>query len=1588
LNGHAIQRLLFDLDVASQARAENVQDRVSLLCRASLFSVIETCLADHAPSGVVVAFDRIVLDLGPVREERMEEELTEKVRQALRAFLAAYKVPGGEGGLSEGGEVVPVVLHRLRLLETFLQRGAFPWSADATASDPDALLVASIEEQPEAVRQRVRMLGRRARVRQRLAHQFAASTLQRLVGLLDPAHQDLIVAYVQDLQDVQRQAVLVPGREFSETLWEAVLAYLLVEQGRLFDPRAFVRYLLGRIAGRYRRAYGDLLDVWTRRVQSQGQPAASRYRLPSILLSLREEDLTGLHPSMPRAVPSLVAASRQGVYSDLDVLAFFLRYGTWPPWAEPPPAGMAEDWLLGLLAEAPASMVTLLKTQGRQASVRRRLVETWEASVLAQLIERIEPREAPFILASITRIQEALLHGEGVRGEDRSRVPQVVWESALTLLLGESGSAFGDHPFVRGLLRLVAMRYGVSAEVLLAAGAGADPVGATAASRRLVAVLEALRASSTTGLGALVASPEEAASPEETDAGDWERTEADRVRQHLLYGVLPGALPADARYARGDWLGRIDEALLREILYEIGPRAGVVKRIVARWPPAAFRRLIALLAPAEAASILGYLRSVQLARKKGGVIREQASVFRRQLRAYTLAYLLRDRDARVSVPALIEATLKAVAARYKTAYERVLAAWGAGLADAELAAVYRHLEQAAARHPLPGFYAGPVVEPAFAATYAEADVIRYYVQFGSIPAWGRVPSQALLRAVLLRLVEPMTEEALQAWIREQGQGSAFGNRLLRLVPETLRSRVQRALRAVRRQEEASQIVVSAVDKAAEESEVVDSAVGTVTSESEVVVSEADAEAREGDAGSAEGNAVASAVDAVASEEAGVLLEAGSDASEAEGPAPASETDGEAATDADAAPPTRILDEASTAVGRADLLVYFLRHGVVPWWGRSLAQQGFGAWFAARLDEAADPWLPALQAVAERPEAVERLVRYLPEETLARLLVIVTPAYAGFVRTYLLAGEALSRLDSLTAARRLVVRPLQWQVVLARLLDRHAPAFRIGDFLADVGRRWAARLGLRYDDLLGAMTTVARAAAATEVRFVPLVEALAAEQASAVSGDVATEDPVTAAAEAMPTGKRVEVPTALGRGEAVPSASSDSEAQDAASAASGEARAGGAEGADAEEATGAPAPFEPAPRETGPAALDLEPASTEADTLHLARYFLQYGVFPPEAPVQDGEALEAALLDAMQQEPERFRRWLLPALQDSYLRQRMADAFSQPLFQAVLRLLIPEAAATVFGYLSELHPLLDSVLTSIASETWMARSREGMLRGVLEQAAQAFDSYRYVKDLLVGLAQAEQETYAHLVRRLQAEAERREGAPTTGLQHLLDRLERDAVAEAPVTEAPIPEALSSEASIREALTAEAPVSGGLPYRAAEAPDAVPEGEPFYVSNAGMVLLWPFLFRYFDQLEMLAEGVFRDEETAHRAVHLMQYLVSGQTDAPEYHLMLNKVLCGVHTAQPLVRRIAVTEAERALSESLLYGVTQNWPKLKNTSIEGLREAFLQREGRLLRKPDRWLLQVEARAYDMLLDYLPWTISTIRLAWMENPLFVTWR
>lgn len=173
---------------------------------------------------------------------------------------------------------------------------------------------------------------------------------------------------------------------------------------------------------------------------------------------------------------------------------------------------------------------------------------------------------------------------------------------------------------------------------------------------------------------------------------------------------------------------------------------------------------------------------------------------------------------------------------------------------------------------------------------------------------------------------------------------------------------------------------------------------------------------------------------------------------------------------------------------------------------------------------------------------------------------------------------------------------------------------------------------------------------------------------------------------------------------------------------------------------------------------------------------------------------------------------------------------------------------------------------------------------------------------------------------------------------------------------------------------------------ETTETVPE-EKFAIHTAGTVLLGPYFKQFFTHLNLLQQGEWKDSMSQYKAIHLIKYMATGQLMCAEHTLVLEKLLCGMDITAPLPKEIILSEEEKEEAALLLKAVIGNWEKLKNTSVDGLRETFLKRDGMLTKKENGWLLQVERKTVDVLLDSIPWSFATLAFSWNNYIIFTEW-
>ncbi len=173
----------------------------------------------------------------------------------------------------------------------------------------------------------------------------------------------------------------------------------------------------------------------------------------------------------------------------------------------------------------------------------------------------------------------------------------------------------------------------------------------------------------------------------------------------------------------------------------------------------------------------------------------------------------------------------------------------------------------------------------------------------------------------------------------------------------------------------------------------------------------------------------------------------------------------------------------------------------------------------------------------------------------------------------------------------------------------------------------------------------------------------------------------------------------------------------------------------------------------------------------------------------------------------------------------------------------------------------------------------------------------------------------------------------------------------------------------------------------------EKEPQYISilNAGLALLSPWFVRLFTMVNLLDKEKrgFKSEQAKIRGVFILQRLASpDRHEWRESELAFNRILVGLPFSTPIPTELELYREEVEAIESMLAGVKAYWKVLANTSVEGFQSSFIARKGHIEKRENSWLLRVEPRSYDMLLDSLTWSYTPIRLPWLKEWIDVIWR
>jgi hypothetical protein len=1486
-------------------------------------------------------------------------------------------------------------------LARFLEWGVLPWSGpSATGETVESELLSSLASDADQVCAMVRSLGEMATVRKRIAVQFSETVVQRLIGELDPVNATWMLLCTKQLRLLHRQKPLIAieDRTFGELLSELTLEYLSERHWHALDEVSFLRFLLLRLAYRQKVGYEVLLaDLALRRSpdSNQSHPAGEidpQSRLSATIATLLDTDLLGIRNRLAHAPRFAVRAEFRHLYCDLDVLAYWIRWRKLPEWS-------ADDHPRDVLES------------------------------LEPLFELLPPDCSPDCVA------------EAGIGHDRSGSKETPRE-------------FGQQ--------------------------AAEDI-----------------------------------------------TPAIQIERWLLFGLWPAKVETPEDSALERWLEEQTDAGWLQALERCGAQDQAISRM-ARLSAEFVLRIAGLLSGPNAESVHDFLRAVRaIGQPLGGSF---PPPWEKYVNRYALARLLEEAPSERRSSAfphhLARATLLALSLSLQIPYERMLSLLrqecdGSSSLEGLCVSLADELESGqksmastveldsstteidGSEIESAGIYGvGPHrVQPDGAyidqAERSGSEIVRIYLLSGRLP----VRAAGLSFAACQRIARLLTDSELASIAEACAGGERQAEEILRRAERLLAPDRFVRLKQLSSSRDRAQLEEQAAGGPRRR----DRQTGRAEGRPQLEARQADGRPR-------------------FERRADPELETALGARNPETNSSPMGRDGFSV-------------ERERLLGGLDAFAFFLRKGVIPWWGEQTLSGSCSEWLEPLFKEAPEDLLSTLRSAASSPCTIERLLRYVPRDSIATIIRHAESGFGGMVVQYLHAGEELASDAGLTGAQRSSAAAAHWRSALQLFLDTDQPRRSFAGTLEYLADRVSQQLGMttsRYweslarvaqlrtgeesgkAELAGIILQLGKIEVPSEIQdgsgrdglpahvgrpasqptrtteqpaatlrdgsdesqapslrrldredrageevFIPAANDLDRERGAAPLLQASSMVPArtTAGENGLPnresvsiasgadalTSALLQLPPVTMDGNRLPPDPTPhaigSVPEDAKELATASGPLHHSPGPKTSEARSLPvaktldAPrraahqdessFEPvidsgaAPTKMNPRPVDESSAgaieiqdriqdrvrdpvqdqvqdrpgavadmaeeqatfvpdpSTPAGRLE---YLLRFGVLPESATADSLDKFMCSLVEGIGRNPEQYRKLIERAARGAMERRRMVKNFSAEALEAVWKLLLPTEHAVARLCMEELAEAACSASTASRREEFHHICGEELIEASIPAYGNAWEVATYLRRALLRLSEDHGLATAETVRDLRSRFSRQPEPLRTRLNKALEQAERE-TARIPIWHRPPVPARS---------VLPFPTAPRLLQRLQKLASQLPAGEPFYIANAGAIILWPFLGRYFQTLGLMEKNAFHDEAARSRAIYLVQYLVTGVAEAPEPALLLNKILCGAQPEQPLDPPPTVSEEEAALSTQMLQGVIANWGKLGNTSIEGLRESFLIREGRLVRKEsdNSWALTVSQKAFDVLLDALPWRLSMIRLPWMQTLLNVKWR
>jgi hypothetical protein len=454
---HIVQRQVFDISFPEEEKAYELQTRFSHLFYNDAAPIMTAVFHRLIPGDLLLQLDQLVLDLGRMKYDRLAKDFPERFREALEKELALaldeyvrHEIPGRNKSLTD-------------VLEHFLTTGTLPWwAAGELLVNPAGVIDRLARNDPSGLKDLLMNIGQHDYVRRRLVFQFHTATIRRIVETLEPDEAAFIFVYYADVVQIQsverffRQEM----SEFEKHFWIFIFTYLLVDRGSNFNRKIFVKSTLARMARQHNLAYGTLITLFFRALESTSAILVRHSTLSDIIATLYYEEEQQMEQDLPHHSSGVLMEK-------MEVIRYYLIHGHLTGLPVLYSTSALSEVLTRLMEEAPDKVYDIIRSMSGQTGLWARIVRAFDEATLQRLVRLREPDESAFIFHYAKRL-ETLQRQKLLVKTDSAGFHHSLWELILAFLWTERGNVFNSRVFLEYNIRMIARRHQLSYRQLLA----------------------------------------------------------------------------------------------------------------------------------------------------------------------------------------------------------------------------------------------------------------------------------------------------------------------------------------------------------------------------------------------------------------------------------------------------------------------------------------------------------------------------------------------------------------------------------------------------------------------------------------------------------------------------------------------------------------------------------------------------------------------------------------------------------------------------------------------------------------------------------------------------------------------------------------------------------------------------------------------------------------------------------------------------------------------------------------------------------------------------------------------------------------